>query len=113
MATKKQQFIEYVSNCMNFDDAPDGVKDYWTAFTASTPESEKPPITEKGVEVLKNIRAYGQSIFKTRDIAEYMGMASRSVSGTLTKLKNDGFLEKLSDSPAIYSLTEKGKTFEI
>lgn len=111
--SKKSEFIDYVSSIMNFDDAPEGVRDYWTAFTSSASPSEKPPITEKGAEVLKNIREFGQSMFKSRDVAEYMNVSSRSVSGTLTKLSSDGFLEKLADSPAIYSLTEKGKTFEI
>lgn len=111
--SKKQEFIDYIKNNFNMDNAPQGALDYWLALTTSTAESEKPALTEKGIEVLKYIRTINSTMFKSRDIAEGMGIASRSVSGTLTKLKNDGFLERLSDSPAIYSLTEKGKTFEI
>jgi len=42
-----------------------------------------------------------------------MGISSRGASGTLRKLVNDGFCEKLGQDPVIYSLTKKGKTFEI
>lgn len=109
--SKKNDFIDYI-NSLNLD-MPDNVADFWKAFSTSASEVEKPALTEKGVEVLKYIRANSLSMFKSRDIAEGMGLASRSVSGTLTKMKNDGFLERLSESPAIYSLTDKGNTFEI
>jgi predicted transcriptional regulator len=42
-----------------------------------------------------------------------MNISSRGASGTLRKLVNDGFCEKLGQDPVIYSLTEKGKTFVI
>lgn len=112
--SKKQEFIEFIKS-LNLDmtNAPQGAVDYWTALTTAAAESEKPALTEKGAEVLKYIRTINSTMFKSKDVAEGMGVASRSISGTMTKLKNDGFLEKLSDSPSIYSLTEKGKTFEI
>ena len=50
---------------------------------------------------------------KARDIAEDLFISSRSVSGTMRKLVNDGFCEKIGKDPAIYVLTEKGKNFII
>lgn len=112
--SKKQEFIDFIkSQNLNMENASQGAQDYWTALTTAAAETEKPALTDKGAEVLKYIRTMDATMFKARDVAEGMGMAARSVSGTLTKLKNDSFLERLSESPAIYSLTEKGKTFEI
>ena len=50
---------------------------------------------------------------KARDIAEDLFISSRGVSGVLRKLVNDGFVEKMGESPVIYSITEKGKNFII
>ena len=41
-------------------------------------------------------------------IAEGMGVSSRSVSGAIRKLVNDGFVEKVSTDPVLYSITAKG-----
>jgi DNA-binding PadR family transcriptional regulator len=35
------------------------------------------------------------------------------VSGAMRKLVTDGFVEKMSDEPVIYTLTEKGKNYKI
>ena len=37
-----------------------------------------------------------------------MGVSSRSVSGAIRKLVNDGFVEKVSTDPVLYSITTKG-----
>ena len=42
-----------------------------------------------------------------------MGISSRGASGTMRKLVNDGFCEKIGQDPVIYSLTEKGKNYVI
>lgn len=112
--SKKSEFIEYLKNNIDFSNAPEGVNDYWTALTSSNNTKDNPEITEKGIEALKTIQTSNLNIFKSRDIADLMGAAPRSVSGTLRKLCSDGFLERLSDdTPAIYSLSEKGKTYNI
>ena len=36
-------------------------------------------------------------------------MTSRRVSGAIRKLVTDGYVEKVSQDPVIYALTEKGK----
>jgi predicted transcriptional regulator len=51
--------------------------------------------------------------WKSRDIAEGIGISSRGVAGTLRKMVNDGFVEKMGENPAVYTLTEKGKNFII
>ena len=50
---------------------------------------------------------------KAREIAEALFVSPRGVSGALRKLANDGFVDKMGESPVIYTITEKGKNFVI
>jgi Mn-dependent DtxR family transcriptional regulator len=52
-------------------------------------------------------------MWKSRDIAEGLFISSRSVSGAKRKLVTDGFVEKIGQDPAVYSLTENGKNIKI
>ena len=51
--------------------------------------------------------------WKARDIAEGLFISSRTVSGAIRKLVNDGFVEKNGKDPVVYTITEAGKTIEI
>ena len=42
-----------------------------------------------------------------------MFISSRTVSGSIRKLVNDGFVEKVGQDPVIYSITEQGKNIKI
>ena len=48
-----------------------------------------------------------------KDLAESMGVSSRGTSSSLRKLVIDGFCEKIADNPSVYTLTEKGKNYNI
>jgi Mn-dependent DtxR family transcriptional regulator len=48
---------------------------------------------------------------KAKDIGDELFISSRTVSGALRKLVNDGFVEKIGQNPVIYTLTEKGKNY--
>ena len=50
---------------------------------------------------------------KAKDIAEGLGISSRTVSGSLRKLVTDGFVDKVSTNPTIYAISEKGKNYKI
>lgn len=77
-------------------------------------KDEKPILTENGKLILKHLQENVDTrCWKAKDIAEQVGISSRSASGTLRKLVNDGFCDKLGQDPVIYTLTEKGKNFEI
>ncbi len=77
-------------------------------------KDEKPVLTENGKLILKYMQERQDvRCWKAKDLAEQMGISSRGASGTLRKLVNDGFCEKLGAEPVIYALTEKGKTFII
>lgn len=76
-------------------------------------DKEKPEITEAGLEILSYMQEVATTTMKAKDIADGMGLPSRKVSGSIRKLVTDGFVEKFGSSPVIYSLTAKGKEFDI
>ena len=112
--SKKQAFINYVSRLFGEDhvlnkDIPDDAWDYWQALIAEK-STEKPPFTENGKIILKFFKD-NQNIatWKTKDVAEAIGLSSRSVAGSSRKLVSDGYLDKVGSDPIFYMLTEKGK----
>lgn len=117
--SKKQEFIKYVEDLMDFTRKMDGpvmnedAELYWTAFTTEK-EIEKPIFTDNGKLVVKFLQDNPEiPMWKARDIAEGLFINSRTVSGAMRKLVTDGFVEKVGQDPVIYALTEKGKTIEI
>jgi DNA-binding MarR family transcriptional regulator len=111
----KQEFIEYLNQLMAA--APhitptENVKAYIEALQEAKPD--KPVITDNGKVILKYLQDNPEKrMLKARDIAEDLGVASRGVAGSMRKLCTDGFVEKVGESPAIYTITEKGKNFII
>ena len=75
---------------------------------------EKPVLTDNGKLILRYMQENSdKTLFKAREIAEGLFISSRGVSGALRKLVNDGFADKMGESPVLYSLNEKGKNFII
>ena len=66
-----------------------------------------------GLIILKYLRNSEQTSLKARDIAEGVSLPSRKVSGAMRKLVTDGYVEKFGQNPVIYTLTEKGKNFNL
>ena len=117
--SKKQEFIKYVRDLMDYTrkmDIPpmnDEAEMYWNAFT-SEKEVEKPMFTDNGKLIVKFLQDNLETpMWKARDIAEGLFISSRAVSGAMRKLVTDGFVEKVGQDPVIYTITEKGKNIEI
>ena len=117
--SKREQFIELVDLLM--EDAAIN-KDEWTDaliyFEAlkMQKDKEKPVITDKGAEILLYIQNNYQNyknMFSAKVIAEGMGAATKSISASMRGLVTGGFLEKISDKPVIYSITDAGKNFDL
>ena len=117
--SKKEMFIREVLALTG--DAPESVfssdaLDYWNGINASA-DKDKPKFTENGKLILQYIQnnkdAYN-NLFKAKEIGEGLGISSRTASGGLRKLVSDGYVEKISVDPVVYSLTDKGMeaTFE-
>lgn len=83
---------------------------YWEALI-SKDESEKPKFTDNGKLILKYLQTLpeGSPALKAKDIAEGMDISSRSVSGAMRKLTEDGYVERVGKDPILYLITENGK----
>jgi len=119
--SKKQAFIDYVEELIdatNENSHPvemsEDARIYWEALKAKE-ETEKPLFTEGGKAIIKWMQDNKNDIplIKSREIAEHLGVSSRGVAGSMRKLVSDGFVEKVSQDPIIYTLTEKGKNINI
>lgn len=113
----KEEFLNFLDELMSIDETKtnelmtDNIQAYIKVLREGD-VSTKPEITDKG----KVILAYLKDItvpMKSVDIANGMGVASRSVSGSMKKLVENGFVEKIGDRSASYIITQKGKDYKI
>ena len=114
----KQEFLNFVKQLMEANPEltdklmTENIKAYLDILKEV--KDEKPVLTENGKLILKYLQDHQDiRLWKAKDIAEQMGISSRGASGTMRKLVNDGFCEKIGQDPVIYSLTEKGKNYVI
>lgn len=114
----KEEFLKFIETLMKANPKlteeimTDDVRAYLDILSET--KKEKPTLTENGKVILKYLQEHPEvRAWKSKDIAEQIGLASRSVSGTMRKLVNDNFCEKIGKDPIIYTLTEKGKNYEI
>ena len=52
------------------------------------------------------------NLFTSKEAAEALFTSSRSIAGSMRKLVNDGYVEKIGKDPVQYSLTETGKNYQ-
>lgn len=116
MNNKYKSFIEYfdwlVQNCKEPVNLPDEVQDVYNLLREQQ-NMEKPMFTESGLAILEYLQSCDATSWKAKDIADGMVISSRKISGAIRKLVTDGFVDKYGQNPVIYSLTEKGKNFDI
>lgn len=78
-------------------------------------EKTQPVFTENGKKILlcmqKNVNNY--ETFNARQIGELLFMPPRSVSGSIKKLLNEGYCEKIGSNPVSYKLTTVGKEIQL
>lgn len=127
---KKDMFIKVVEEMLNTykssvdlkaaasftDEEFDTTLVYLEALKVSKSEKSKEKFTDNGKLILTFMRDNVDStnnLFKAKDIAEGIFVSSRSVSGAIRKLVNDGYVEKTGQDPIIYSVTPLGKEVEI
>ena len=85
----KQEFIDFLNALM--EAAPDVVKEkmndnvkaYIDALTDK--KGEKPALTDNGKMVLKYLQNADPGLYKAKDIADGLFVASRNVSGAMRK----------------------------
>ena len=71
--------------------------------------SNRKEITEKGVAIILALRENPEWI-TAKALGEIMDVSGRSVSGSMKKLVEDGYVEKRAGNPSAYKITEKGLT---
>ena len=113
----KQEFLNFIKALMAA--APEVVEDLITddiqryLDILEKDNVEKVEITDNGKVILDYMQKCDSSMLKARDIGEGLGVSSRNISGALRKLVTDGFCEKMGQNPVVYTLTEKGKNYNI
>ena len=113
----KQEFLDFLNALMKA--APDvaeelmtdNIKVYIDALMDS--KNDKPELTDNGKVILDYMQKSDVPMLKARDVAEGLFISSRAVSGSLRKLVNDGFCEKVGQDPVVYALTDKGRNYKI
>jgi len=114
--SKKQEFIKMVEYLLTPNDIHEMYNEeqalaYFESLKLIK-ETQKVEVTENG----KNIILFMQSneevksnLFYAKDIAEGMFVSSKVISGAMRKLVTDGYVEKMTESPIVYAITDKGR----
>lgn len=112
--TKREVFIDFIDKLMqNYEgDVPADVTSYLDAIRGSKDQAEKPKFTDNGKAILQYLQSVPVQMMKARDIAEGMFVTSKTVSGAMRKLVDEGYIEKVGKDPVVYVITEKGKSVE-
>ena len=121
--TKKDKFIKIIENevfsknlAEKYPDEYEDAKIFFEVLKNGTDKEAKAKFTEVGravLEYIRNNKDVHNNLFTAKDIASEISLTSRSVSGAARKLVNDGYLEKLGESPVVYALTELGATTDL
>lgn len=114
--TKCESFIKFFDELIEETNAtmPEDVEEFYEILKSSAKDhQDKPAFTEMGLIILDYLKNCEQTSLKARDIAEGVTLPSRKVSGAMRKLVTDGYVEKFGQNPVIYTLTEKGKNFNL
>lgn len=122
--TKKEKFIEFVNEIMEdaMVDAWDDVtkKEWKDAFDffedlKNGKTKNSGAMTENGQKILiwmqENVDSMN-NIFTSKEAAEALFTSGRSIAGSMRKLVNDGYVDKIGKDPVQYSLTDVGKNYQ-
>ena len=114
--SKKESFIKEVEAMISLTGGTpeklfsSDALDFWNGLQM-TGDGGKPQFTDNGklvLQYMQNNKELHNNLFKAKDIGEGLGISSRTASGAMRKLVSDGYVEKLGESPVVYSLTEAG-----
>ena len=125
--TNKEYFIKIVDYCFddggiilseNFtDEEYTSALSFWKEFKEfkEGKVKESKGMTENGAKLLswmKDNEEKMSNIFTSKEAAEALFTSGRSIAGSMRKLVNDGYVEKIGKDPVRYSLTEVGKNYQ-
>lgn len=85
---------------------------YWVELQNSKTSTG---FTETGEKILRYMleteQKYSNS-FCAKTISEGLFIPTRSVTGSMRKLVNEGYVEKIAEKPVAYAVTEKARTWQ-
>ena len=72
-------------------------------------------LSPNGAKILKVLQDHETMEVSAANIADYIDLNSRSISGFMRKLISEGYVEKRSQNfgPILYKITDKGKKYTI
>lgn len=121
--TKKEKFIKLIQAEIfdradiwyeNYEEDWEDVVSFWEEFKNGKVKNSG-AMTENGAKILawmqKNIDSMN-NIFTSKEAAEALFTSGRSVAGSMRKLVNDGYVDKVGKDPVQYSLTDAGKNYQ-
>lgn len=116
-----QSIIDYIENESHEPEEKifysKGALDFFEEFKKSNGNNQNNiAITEKGKNILSFLKRnyrFKKDKMQAKDIAEGLFISAKSVSGSMTKLITEGYVEKNRiDGVLYYSITEKGLNFD-
>ena len=112
--TAKENFISEIEKLLKTNTINEDAMNYFTEFKNGTVKNSS-VITEKGAAVLRFLQTQPANyVFSAKMVAEELNMNTRSISGTMRKLLNDGYVAKLTTiTPITYQITELGQKFDL
>lgn len=113
--SNKDCFIDSIEKCIKKypEEFSEQALEYFENFKNAVNE-KKEEFTENGKIILRCLQEHAEKeMWKAKDIADIIELSSRTVSGSIRKLVNDGYVEKTGKNPVIYTITNKGKEIEI
>lgn len=116
MSSKKDLFIEWCNQAKTSVPMTEDVELYFNALQVSGDKKETKEFTENGkmiLQYMKDNKEICGNMFKAKSIGEGLGISSRTASGAMRKLVTNGYVDKVGDSPAIYSVTDKGDEVDL
>ena len=106
-------FVDYlIENCKEPVEMSPEIKEIYDLLSTMD-NNTKPLLTEAGLQILEYFQGNNTKNLKAKDIADGMEVSPRKVTGAIRKLVADGYVNKFGTTPTIYTLTEKGKNFDI
>ena len=107
-----KEFLQEIDNTINIENQLS--KEAFEFYKELKQKSES-TFTENGKKILlcmqNNSNKY--ELFNAKIIGELLFMSPRSVSGSIKKLINEGYCEKIGNNPVSYKLTIAGKELKL
>ena len=121
--TKKEAFIKIIQAeifdrtdiyAENYPDEYELAASFWEDFKDGKVKNSG-VMTDNGKKLLswmqENVDTM-TNLFTSKEAAEALFTSGRSIAGSMRKLVNDGYVEKIGKDPVQYSLTEAGKNYK-